>query len=397
MGNIIDILAGFNRKFYIDELSRRVSEFNKASKCYSALACILRALDYEPQNQSILRLARMITHGCLTPYHNCNEPVSQEQVKDQRIASIFNECANCHGIWIPMSSVYEEYISNIVITSSRGIGGYCTKCKKAFCPNCVQDPLPSVSFAEGVHCPICGNSLNCRDAFGREPNQAPRINKKLLQVFVIREGSLPPDKGYCLKIFRNASIDVLEDLPQVVSAHLDPWIYDPATICVLVKKYLQLDKHILHLHQFAKLDLWSGIEAETQMRFHMVKIWGKKPRVTIDNLFSETCYSENFPFQSVSLSDESGNGFSKRVSKVSVEDLAPRPAQTVEQEFRTLFEQYLFENTTPFLLKGKPVDTEKITSEAVNRACDFLMRKHNISESEMADIIKKALRMDGDV
>jgi hypothetical protein len=394
MGKIVDILTGLNRKSYIDELSHRVSELNKSSKCYSALAYILRALDYDPQNQSILRLARIITHGCLAPHHNCNEPVSQEQAKDQRIAFIFNECANCHGIWIPLSSVYEEYMPNILITSSRGIGGYCTKCKKAFCPNCVKDPLPSISFTIGVHCPICGNVLNDRDAFGRNPNQTPRVNKKLSQVFVIREGILPPDKGYCLKIFRNASIDVLEDLPQVSSTRLEPWIYDSATVLTLVKKYLQHDKNIPAPRRFAKIDVWSGIEAETQMRFHLVKFWSKEPRITLDNLFSETCYSENFPFQSVSLSDESSNRLSKTVSRVSVDDLAPRPAPTIEEEFMTLFEQYLFENTAKFHWKGKPVDTEKITSEAVNRACDFLMRKHGISESKIVDIVTKALHMD---
>jgi len=89
-------------KSYEKRLINLVCELNKQSKCGSALNYILRVLDYDPQNHEAISFAGLITYGCLQHNSQCNEPITQAQISDQRLDSIFNECYICHSQWIPI-------------------------------------------------------------------------------------------------------------------------------------------------------------------------------------------------------------------------------------------------------------------------------------------------------
>ncbi len=182
----------------------------------------------------------------------------------------------------------------IVTGGPTGSPGYCSYCKKAFCVEHVADPVATVKIQLNPHCPICGNELDCRYANGRKARQAPRQNKKLLCVILVRDGFIAPDKQYCLKVFRYSSSDVLEDLPYTIGMNLQPWEYDAKHVLDKVRSWLKTQPQ--HSGALDQMVIWSGLDTGTKTRFHLIKIYGTSSKVTLDNLFTIPPYSENFPF-----------------------------------------------------------------------------------------------------
>lgn len=289
------------------ELKGIVNSLNKECRCKSVMNYILRSLDYEPDNHDVLVLAREMVWLCTGVHHTCIEPVSEVQINDTRLNTFFNECSDpqCFSQWIPTRSVIESWYgtgAQIAVGGATGSPGYCRRCNKAFCVEHVADPLPTVTVQCNPHCPICGHELDCKYVNGRKARQAPRENKKLSCVVMVREGFIPPDKEYCLKVFRNSSSDVLEDLPHTIGMNLHPWKYDANHVLDTVRSWLEAQTQLnCPADQMA---IWTGLDTGTNTNFHLVKVWETTSRVTLDNMFTIPPCSENFPFETATFSEE---------------------------------------------------------------------------------------------
>jgi hypothetical protein len=286
------------------ELGRLVDSLNRQSRCKSAMSYIMRVLDYEPDNRDVLDLARLTAWCCTRVHHSCREPLSVIQINDHRLDHFFNECGShqCFYQWIPTRSVVKSWYSHgalIGTGGATGSPGYCRYCKKAFCVEHVKDPLPTIEFSSNPHCPLCGHELDCEYAQGRKARQAPRLNKKLSGVVLVRDGFIPPDKEYCLKVFQHSSSDVLEDLPNTIGMNLHPWEYDAKPVLNKVTSYLE--KQMQRKYPADQIAIWTGLDTGTNTNFHLIKIWETSPKVTLDNLFDIPDYSEDFPYQTAEL------------------------------------------------------------------------------------------------
>ncbi len=362
------------------------------------MSSIVRALDYEPQNHDVLEMARLIVWGCIGVYHTCREPLTEVQINDPRLDSFFSECAICSIQWIPSPSAFEPWISDGIVIAGV-VGGYCHNCKKAFCRKHVADPLPEIKFGITPHCPSCGCDLDCHHAFGRKARQAPRLNKRLSCVVLVRDGFVPPDKEYCLKVFRSSSSDVLEDLPCTIGMDLQPWEYQAERVLEQVRSWLKTKPQ--YNAAADQIAIWSGLDTETKTRFHLIKIWGPSHRVTLDNLFTIPQCSKNFSFETATLS---GKSFpkSQTVSQNRTAVDTDRPpnvmnnhsSAAVVQEFIDLFLQFFFEGLADLANPSKiePSQHETLTMTVVNRAGDVIMRKYNLSEQEAAKIAEQAIK-----
>jgi ankyrin repeat protein len=383
-------------KSKVAELTDLVEKLNKESRCKSAMNYILRSLDYEQDNPDVLNLARLIVGGCTSAFHTCHEPLSEMQINDYRLDHMFNECAKCSHHWIPAPSAFIPWIAPedwVLTSSSTGLGGYCPKCKKAFCREHVAEPLPSIKMGLNPHCSLCGSKLDCHHVHGRKARQAPRQNQKLSCVVLVREGLVPPDKEYCLKVFRASSNDVLEDLPYTIGMNFHPWEYNAEVVFNKVKNWLKTQPHYNFVTD--QMAIWSGMDSQSKTRFHLIKFWGTLPRVTLGNLFTIPPYSENFPFETATISDESlpesQMVFQNEPSTLNSGNIHLSNADLV-QEFISLFQQYVFKELShepdPSQLSQSQKDV--MPDIVFNRACDVLIRKYNLSEQEAAIIGEQA-------
>ncbi len=377
-------------------LTTMVKTLNSESKCSSAMSYILRALDYEPQNRSVLELAQLIVWGCIGIHHSCGEPLAEVQMNDSRLDSLFSECAECLNQWIPGTSVFESLFGpKMLMISTTGAGGHCGNCKKAFCAGHVKDPLPTIEFGGNPHCPLCGSELDCYHVFGRKARQPPRSGKKLAYVVVVRDGFIAPDKEYCLKVFRHSSNDVLEDLPSVVAMDLQPWEYRAERVLDKVREWLKTQR--MYTVAADRVNIWSGLDTESNTRFHLVKIWNTLPKVTLQNLFTIPQCSENFPFETATLTEKSQTAYRHTAAPrtCSPPGVTNQSSASAEQEFVGLYEQYLIEGLGGFPDPRQvvPSQLETLNKTAVNKAGDVLIRKYNLSEQEAAKIAERAIKL----
>lgn len=364
------------------------------------MSYILRALDYEPDSHDMLELAHLMVWGCIGVHHSCREPLSEVQINDPRIDRFFSECSICSLQWIPSPSVFESLISpdKILLTSSTGVGGYCQNCKKAFCREHVADPLPTQTLGGNPHCPLCKRELDCHHTYGRKARQASRLNTKLLYAILIRDGLIPPDKEYCLKVFRCSSSDVLEDLPSIIGMNLQPWEYQAGLVLDQIRDWLKTQTR--HNYTADQTAIWSGLDTETNSRFHLVKVWGSSPKVTLDNLLTIPQHFENFSFETATISNESFPEsqvvFPNKSTDVTehTPNITSHPNAAVVQEFVDLFEQYFFEvlSKVPDPRRVSPSQLETLNMTAVNRAGDKIMLKYGLTEQEAAKIAEQAIQ-----
>jgi hypothetical protein len=380
-------------KSKVAELTDLVEKLNKESRCKSAMNYILRALDYEPNNHDVLELARLIVWNCTSAYHTCLEPLSEVQINDYRLDHMFSECSKCFNQWIPNPSVIG--LERTILISSTGLAGYCPQCKKAFCREHVADPLPTIKMGLNPHCPICGSKLDCYHVNGRKARQAPRQNKKLSYVILVREGLIPPDKEYCLKVFRASCSDVLEDLPYTIGMNLHPWEYKADVVFNKVKNWLKTQPHYNFVTD--QMAIWSGMDSQSKTLFHLIKIWGTLPSVTLDNLFTIPLYSENFPFETAIISDDS----LPEPQMISVKKPSnDKPCsvccsnEAIVQEFITLFNQFLFEEFLSTLNPNQVGQSqmETLTATVIDRVSSVLMQKYGLSEQEVVKVAKQAIQ-----
>ena len=200
-----------------------------------------------------------------------------------------------------------------------------------------------------------------------------------------------------MKVFRASSGDVLEDLPCTIGMGLQPWEYQAERVLDQVRIWLKTQpQHNVVANQMA---IWSGLDTETNSRFHLIKIWGSSPKITLDNLFTIPQYSENFSFETATLSKKSFPESQAVFPNKPAVDAAHPPNSTshsnaaVVQEFIDMFQQYFFEGLSGVAdpSQVKPSQLETLNMTAVNRAGDVIMRKYGLSEKEAAKIAEQAI------
>lgn len=380
-------------KSCVDKLKDLVYKSLKKSECSSALSHVLRVLDYDPHNSIALDEAGFILYGCLTPFHECKEPITKEQRRDQRLDSLFNECSICNKQWFPPHTFAKTFMPgidpNIVdVSSSYGIGGYCPNCKQAFCQEHVKDPMPS-AWKIGERCPNCKVDLNITDVFGRKSNQAPRLNRKLNYILLIREGPIPPDINYCKKMFRLTSIDVFEDRPTVFSMALSPWSNNFGKIIKSVRSWFEANGEIDYYSLYYRTKIWTATDLETNTNFYIAKVWDSEPKITLKNIFEKTQFYENFKFEVAELSEHLQK-IEKNIDKPSLRT-GEKKNMSIEDEVRKLFERYMIQEIARRSSSGEPTDTDSVLSVVLDKIGYDIALKHNLSWEQARDAVIRGL------
>jgi|GEM_PF-1705893 len=215
-------------KISTEEFLNAVEQLAKEGRYRSALDMLLPVLEQNPDHPHLNRLAASTIFLATSFFYATRavEPLTEEYYYDRRLDRIFCQCDNCQSTWAPMPVIYFAEDVRLGITAgTNAYGGmYCSRCKKYFCADCINEKMP---FDVAVmSCP------NCKSDLETTPNPNGRLSlqtekrkqqQQLILTVLFREGPIPPSPEHVTDLLRKLSPDVFLDDSKILALPLFPW------------------------------------------------------------------------------------------------------------------------------------------------------------------------------
>lgn len=215
---IFNTFMGYNSRkepppSYFDEMMKRTEDLIQEGRLRTALDQIFPLLERNPNDEWAFELAAYVfyAHQNYDNDYYAPERLTDEYIYDCRLDKIFCECNRCSSFWVPNPLLR----SRASVFDLNPIGGQCPQCNRVFCLEC--------STLDG-QCPDCRTRLEVvSEPNGRTQSQARRRKEKIELVLIFREGPIPPDTEYIVKLLQRYSPDVLKEKPQIAAIPEFPW------------------------------------------------------------------------------------------------------------------------------------------------------------------------------
>jgi hypothetical protein len=249
---------------------RKIEDLQRAGRYRTAIEEILEVLDKQPDNQEALFLAANILSVSRTQQLTCAEPLSEKYTFDQRFDPLWAVCNKCDRSWVPSPVHLGSIFGGAQMTIMNPIGQQCSKCGYTLCHECLNQITIGLGMSVYSHdCPYCeGEKLTFPvHPTGRKHLQIDRRPKLVTNVYLFREGPIPPDPAYIQAFLETRSPDVFESRPKIFGIAVGKW---PESVDFYVIPYL-LESGF---SENAVLNSDSGtVTDESGVRVHLVKIY----------------------------------------------------------------------------------------------------------------------------
>lgn len=184
---------------WTENLLSDADDLVRADRPRAAFDCLLTVLTVHPDDPEALRLAASLAYG--RPRRDEPDGLTTDDLRDPRLDAMFCHCdaSGCTASWISAGQIMD---GEIHVTNP--IGGRCTQGHGYYCRN---------HFAENSTCPRCGGRLDYapRVPNGRPSTQTLRLNRTLVHVFVMWEGTGRISGDSMTALLTAVSPDVFED------------------------------------------------------------------------------------------------------------------------------------------------------------------------------------------
>jgi tetratricopeptide (TPR) repeat protein len=210
----------------VENLTEIVEELYGKGRYRTALDEVFKVLDKDPANEHAFRLAIILVGTRRTQRVQAEEPLTDAYLLDRRLDPIFTVCSHCQSsTWVsPTADSTDPHARSFTWNP---IGKQCQNCGYVVCRDCMRvDKHLGEGYATlADHCPNCGqNALGVTVfATGRLPQQMARHPRPVGQVFIFREGPVPPDEKYMKGLLEIYSPDALEDDADLIGIPMFPW------------------------------------------------------------------------------------------------------------------------------------------------------------------------------
>jgi hypothetical protein len=248
-----------------DQMSRAQHAFGE-KRDRTALKHVLEVLSVYPSEEWALRGAAALLKVNMETSHRdaSKEPLTPTEMQDPRLNSLFCSCdiLGCTTEWISAKVAHPDYDFSF----EDPIGGQCEKCGKYFC---------RVHFGAGSSCPQCRRGLIAAPpANGRTSQQTIRLNKPLVHVLVLKEGTEASDI-FVQKLFQDVAPDVFEDSPTgnyIPTGNNWPEMAVDLAWALLAKHH---GKYLSEEYDVRPVELRSG----DGTRVVMLKVFANRPKI----------------------------------------------------------------------------------------------------------------------
>ncbi|TDD86691.1 hypothetical protein E1293_09270 [Actinomadura darangshiensis] len=198
---------------WTQELLDEAQALAQASRYRSALGKLLVILDVYPDQPETLKLASSVVRlgSRRTTDAAPGEALEPQHLFDSRLDPVFCSCdaPGCEVSWVSAHHMLEDYAG---ATITNPLGARCPSCDLTLC----RRHLPIGESGLAGDCERCGALLDAAPPpNGRETNQTPRLNKRLVDVIVLVEGKRPPAADFLTELCGNVMPDVFEDAPHI--------------------------------------------------------------------------------------------------------------------------------------------------------------------------------------
>lgn len=232
----------------VEGLQEVVEELHNQGQYRSVMDEIFKVLDTDPDSEHALRLAMIILGESRTQHLQAQEPLPLSYWHDRRLDPIFAVCSHCRtSAWVPTSCLIAEMSSSMAVANP--VGQQCQNCGYVVCRNCFDKVRQGNSFIRRgiklthIRCPNCGENAFDVPVYptGRLPQQMARHPERVVQVFIFREGPVPPDAEYMRQLLEFCSPDALEGQAELVGIPMFPWPRDieGVAMAILVKRQVE--------------------------------------------------------------------------------------------------------------------------------------------------------------
>lgn len=234
-----------------------VEQLAKEGRYRSALDMLLPVLEQNPDHPHLNRLGASIVFLATTFTYasKAREPLTDEYFYDRRLDQIYCQCDRCQSTWAPTPTIYFMKATLAITTGTNAYGGmFCSKCKKLFCADCINENMPMDETI--MRCPDCKSHLDTpRNPNGRASLQtANRHQQQLILTAVFREGPIPPSHEYVNDLLAKLSPDVFLDNSKVLARPLFPWESKQKTINILMEfeflRYMHIKPDMLDYYAY---------------------------------------------------------------------------------------------------------------------------------------------------
>lgn len=200
---------------WTENLLADAGDMVSAGRPRAALNCVLTVLTVHPDDAQALRLAASLAYG--QPRDEGADALTVDDLRDPRLDAVFCHCdvPGCSVSWVSLGQVVDY---DVIVTNPRG--GRCMRDHGYYCRR---------HFGQSGTCPRCGGRLDHAPQVpnGRPSLQTERLNRTLVHVYVLWEGTGQISGDRMTDLLKAMSPDVFEDDPKITGAAVPSLMDDP--------------------------------------------------------------------------------------------------------------------------------------------------------------------------